>query len=98
MQSQQRAETLFEKIKELVNSGLYKAEDVISRIVSLLKGDFDSATHHANSAYDATKRKAEAGWSEAKGRTGSAESWTGEKVEAVGDKVKASGQKLKGEL
>ncbi|KJA22101.1 hypothetical protein HYPSUDRAFT_117994, partial [Hypholoma sublateritium FD-334 SS-4] len=38
VQSQQRAETIFEKIKELVNSGLYKAEDVISRIMSLLKG------------------------------------------------------------
>lgn len=98
MQSQQRAETLFEKIKELVNSGLYKAGDVISRIMNLLKGDLDSASHHASSMYDATKRKAEAGWSEAKERTDSAEGWTGEKVEAAGDKVKASGQKLKGEL
>lgn len=98
VESHQHAETIFQKIKELVNSGLYKAEDVISHIMSLLKGDLDSVTHHAGSAYDATKHKAEEGVNKVKERAGSAEGWTGEKVEAAGDKVKASGQKLQGEL
>lgn len=81
-----------------MNSGIYKADDVISKIMNLLKGDLDAALHKTGEAYDATVRKGEDVKESAKEHTDRVESRVGEKIETAGDKVKAAGQKLQGEL
>jgi hypothetical protein len=89
---------MFAKIKDIVNSGIYKADEVVSKIMNLLKGDLDAALHKPVEAYDATLHKGEEVKDSAKEKLDHAESWVGEKVETAGDKVKTAGQKLQGEL
>lgn len=91
VQSQKRAETLFAKIKEIVNSGLYKADEVISHIMGLLKGDLDYASHKTNAAYDATKHKGEETWEDAKARGASAQEWAARRSGETWEEAKARG-------
>jgi hypothetical protein len=89
---------MFAKIKDIVNSGIYKADEVVSKIMNLLKGDLDAALHKPVEAYDASLHKGEEVKDSAKEKLDHAESWVGEKIETAGDKVKTTGQKLQGEL
>ncbi|KAF9478563.1 hypothetical protein BDN70DRAFT_879790 [Pholiota conissans] len=100
VQAHGRAENIFAKIKELVNSGIYKADEVLTKIMNLLKGDLDDGLTSLKSteAYDAATHKAEQAKAGVKDGKANAEDWVGEKVESAGDKVKTAGRKLQGEL
>lgn len=77
MQSQTRAESLFAKIKELVNSGYFKAEDVLHNIMSLLVGGWEETKHAGEKTQDWADEKA----NEARLKAG-------EKVKVTGQKMK----------
>lgn len=72
VQTQTHAETLFNKISELVNSGVYKAEDALIKIFSILTGSNwgetkDGATEWVEHKYDDMKEKVGAGSQKVKG-------------------------------
>lgn len=110
VQAQTNAEVLFTKIKELVNSGVYKAEDALHRLLSLLIGGWEDSKDKASAGYenvkDAAYENAKSGWEETKRKSGDAydasSEWAEDTVnkgrENVGEKVKAAGDKIKGEL
>jgi phage antirepressor YoqD-like protein len=100
--TQNRAETLFQKIKELVNSGMYKAEDALLRLVHMLGAGWEEAKEKTSETFDEVrsrgsheyheaKRHGEEGWTEAKHQAGDDAGW----VKREGE---AKTAKLKGEL
>ncbi|KAF4611540.1 hypothetical protein D9613_003832 [Agrocybe pediades] len=75
VQTHTRAENLFAKIKEIVNSGIYKAEDALLHLVSLLGGGWEETKEKAENTkraaerqYEDVKHQGEAGWEEAKNK------------------------------
>lgn len=113
VQTQTRADALYGKIKEVVNSGIFKAEDALTHLLSLLSGGWEDAKDKSADAYEKTKSKVGEGRAYVDEKAREASSWAeeniddvkksaGEKVhdarEATGEKVKVGGQKLKGEL
>jgi len=113
VQTQTRADNLFLKIKELVNSGIYAAEDVLHHLMALLSGGWEETKEKSGEAYGAGKAKTSEVYEEGKAKAGEAQGWAGkkkgeaegwaeEKVDnarkATGEKVKVGGQKIKGEL
>ena len=99
VQTQNSAEALFTKIKEVVNSGAYRAEEALHRLFSLLIGKGKSCASYEDGVYGDAKSK----WEETK-KSGadafetSAE-WADDIVdkgrEKLGEKVK---EKMTGEL
>ena len=56
IQTQNSAEALFTKIKEVVNSGVYRAEEALHRLVSLLTGGWEGKSNEdAKSEWEETK-------------------------------------------
>jgi hypothetical protein len=113
LQTRTRADALYGKIKEVVNSGIFKTEDVLTHLFALLSGGWEDTKDKSADAYEKTKSKVGEGRAYADEKAGEASGWAGEKVddvkksagdkihdarEAAGEKVKVSGQKLKGEL
>ncbi len=101
------------RIREVINSGIFKTEDALSHLFALLSGGWEETKGKSAEAYEKTKSKVSGGqeylqkkasdsgdWAQEK--AGDASGWTQGKVddarEVVGEKVKTSGQKLKGEL
>lgn len=102
LQTQTNAESLLVKIKELINSGIYRAEDTLSHLLNLLSGGWDDAKDRSADVYEKAKSKGpekEAHFEKKASETGD---WAKEKADdtkqTVGDKIKVGGQKLKGEL
>jgi len=56
VQSMTKAESLYSKIKELVNSGVYRAEEVLYRVMHLLSGGWEETKEKVEDASDKTKR------------------------------------------
>lgn len=113
VQTQNSAEALFTKIKDLINSGVYRAEDALHRLMSLLSGGWEGSKGKANAGYENVKHAgdsayehAKSEWEETKRKSGNAydtsagwaEDIVDEGREKVGEKVKVGGQKIKGEL
>ncbi len=113
LQTRTRADALYGKIKDVVNSGIFKTEDTLSHLFALLSGGWEDTKDKSADGYEKTKSKVGEGRAYADEKAGEASSWaeervddvkksTGEKVhearEAAGEKVKVGGQKLKGEL
>ncbi|PPQ71324.1 hypothetical protein CVT26_011969 [Gymnopilus dilepis] len=102
VQSKTKAENVYDTVKEMVNSGIYKAEDALHHVFALLSGGWEDAKEKAES----TKRSGEQGWEDAKTRASGeyekASNWASETAEdarqKTGEKVKIAGQKIKGEL
>jgi hypothetical protein len=95
VQTQTRAESLLVKIKEVINSGIYKAEDTLSHLFALLSGGWEEKKERA-------KDKGAEGRDYLEKKAGEGRDWADEKVgdarETAGEKIKVGGQKLKGEL
>ena len=113
VQTQNTAEVLFAKIKELVNSGVYRTEDALHRLLSILSEGWEDSKGKVNAGYenikhagDAAYRNVKMEWEETMGKTEDAYDKSGEWVEdvidkekeKVGEKVKVMGEKIKGEL
>jgi len=113
IQTQTRAETLLARIREVINSGIFKIEEALSHLFALLSGGWGETKGKSAEAYETTKGKVDEGqeylqkkasdsgeWAHEK--AGDASGWARQKVhdakEVVGEKVKVSGQKIKGEL
>ena len=102
LQSQTRAETLLVKIKEVINSGIYKAEDTLFHLMALLSGGWEDTKDRSADALEKAKVKA----GESKGylekKASETRNWAQEKMnharETSGEKMKVEGEKLKGEL
>jgi hypothetical protein len=103
VQAQNSAEALFAKIKEVVNSGVYRAEDALHRLLGLLTGGWEDGKSKANEnirdagdAVDATYGNAKSEWEEIKRKSGdtydTAAGWIDKEKEKVGK------QKVQGEL
>lgn len=103
VQTQTRAEALLAKIQELVNDSVYKTEDVLSRVLSVLSGgwvevrdrvtngyDVHQPVETAEKAYEEAKKSGESYKEDVKGKAKEAK-------ETVDEKVKA-GQKATSEL
>ena len=101
IQTQNNAEALFGKIKEVVNSGVYKAEEALHRLMSLLLGGWENGKGK-DAAYGDAKHE----WKETK-KSGEdaferSSEWADDVVdnarEKLDEKVKVGGEKMKGEL
>lgn len=100
IQTQNSAEVLFTKIKEVVNSGVYRAEEALHRLLNLLMGgwedgkDKDPAHEDAKSECEETKKSEDA--------FETATKWADDVVdkgrEKLSEKVKVGEKKMKGEL
>jgi hypothetical protein len=101
IQSQTSAEALFSKIKGVVNSGVYRAEEALHRLLSLLTGGWEDGKGNksnedadAKSECEETKKSGDA--------LESSTEWDEDIVEKarekLGEKVKVGEEKLKGEL
>jgi hypothetical protein len=102
IQTQNNAEALFGKIKEVVNSGVYKAEEALHRLMSLLTlGGWEDGKSKAPACEDLKPEWAETKKNGEVFETSSAE-WVDDVVskarEKLGEKVKVGGEKMKGEL
>ena len=103
IQTQNSAEVLFTKIKEVVNSGVYRAEEALHRLLSLLTGGWEDSKGKSNE--DAGYGDAKSEWEETK-KSGDAfetsAEWAEDIVdkakEKLGEKVKVGGEKMKVEL
>lgn len=84
VQTTNRAEQLYSKMCNLINSSVSSAEDTLRQILEMLTGHVDYSTEYASEKYAHAKE--------------SAGDWQDEKVTAAGDKMKKGGKKLKGEL
>ena len=102
IQTQNSAEALFTKIKEVVNSGIYRAEEALYRLLSLLIGGWEDGKGKSNegAAYEEAKPE----WEETKMSEDASETsaeWVEDIVdkprEKVGEKVKVGEVKVKGE-
>ncbi|CAA7262116.1 unnamed protein product [Cyclocybe aegerita] len=102
VRTQTTAEAIFTKIKDLVNSGIYKAEDALHHLMAILNTGWEDTKEKSYDGYEEAKHRGDRGWEDAKRQAGNAEGWAAEKVngarEKVGEKVKVGGQKIKGEL
>ena len=58
IQTQNKAEAAYNKIKEIMNEGVYKAEERLSRVWSVFTGSWDEAKDHTSRIYE---KAAEAG-------------------------------------
>ena len=98
IQTQNSAEAVFSKIKEVVNSGVYKAEEALHRLYSLLVGGWEDGKHKGAAYGDAAKSE----WEETKDAfetsAESAEDMFDRAREKLGEKVKVGGEKIKSEL
>jgi len=112
VQTQNSSEALFSKIKEIVNSGVYRAEDALHRLLSLLIGGWEESKGRAETEYENIKdtgnsayEDAELKWEETK-KAGDAYETSAELAddtldkgrEKLGEKMKVGGDKVKGEL
>lgn len=97
--TQSRAEKLFQKIKDLVNSGVYKTEDALLRLVHLLGTGWEEAKEKTSETYDEVmsrgsreyheaKRHGEEGWDEMKRKASSDAEWVREQAEEKKEKLK----------
>jgi hypothetical protein len=102
LQSQTRAENLLAKIREVINSGIYKAEDTLSYLLTLLSGGWEEAKDRSADAYEKVKEEGAEKQSHLEKKASEMRDRVQEKVgdarETAGEKVKVGGQKLKGEL
>jgi hypothetical protein len=87
VQTSNRAEQLFTKIRDLINSSVSSAEDTLRQILELLTGSVDYSKDYANEKYAHGKSSA-----------GEWKSFGDEKAASAGDRVKKSGEKMKSEL
>ena len=98
IQSQNSAEALLSKIKGVVNSGVYKAEEALHRLYSLLVGGWEDGKSKGAACGDAAKTE----WEEAKDAfetsTESAEDLVNKAKEKLDEKVKVGERKVKTEL
>ena len=98
IQSQNSAEALLSKIKGVVNSGVYKAEEALHRLYSLLVGGWEDGKSKTAACGDAAKTE----WEEAKDAfetsTESAEDLVNKAKEKLDEKVKVGERKVKTEL
>lgn len=103
VQAQTRAEALLGKIRELVNDSVYKTEDILSRVLSVLSGGWVEVRDRVTSGYDVNQpvETAEKEFEEVRKSGGNyKEGVKGKAKEAkdtVDEKVKA-GQKATSEL
>jgi hypothetical protein len=102
VQTQNGAEVLFSKIKEVVNSGVYKADDVLHRLWSLLMGGWEDGKGKAKTGYENVKDAGKSDWEETKKRSADAyEEWAEDPIdkgrEKLGEKVQV-GERMGGEL
>lgn len=113
VQTQNSAEALLSKIKEIANSGVYRVEDALHRVLSLVSGRWEEGKEKANAGYESIKHAEDAAyengkseWEETKRKSGDAydtsAGWAEDIVdkerEKIGEKVKVGGQKIKGEF
>lgn len=102
LQSQTRAETLLVKIKEVINSGIYKAEDTLFHLMALLSGGWEDTKDRSADVYEKAKDKAGEGKGFLEKKASETRDWAQEKInrarETTGEKMKVGGEKLKGEL
>jgi len=61
VQTTSKADSLFTKIKEVVNSGVYRAEEVLLRVMHLLSGGWEESKEKVEDVGDKTKRTWEDG-------------------------------------
>ncbi|KAF8900184.1 hypothetical protein CPB84DRAFT_1815495 [Gymnopilus junonius] len=102
VQTKSRAETIYDRIKEMVNSGIYRAEDVLHHVLALLNGGWEET----KGKVEGTKRSGEQAWDDAKKKASGdyekAANWASDSAEdarqKAGEKIKVTGQKVKGEL
>lgn len=98
VQAQNSAEALFTKIKEVVNSGVYRAEDALHRLLSLLIGGWEDGKSKASAEYENINVPT---WEETKKRSGDAYDTSAEWAEDTigkGRENEKMGEKMKGEL
>jgi cell division septum initiation protein DivIVA len=95
IQTQNSAEAVFSKIKEVVNSGVYKAEESLHRLYSLLVGGWEGSKNKGAACGDAVKAE----WEETKNASEeSAEDLLDKAREKIDEKVKVGEEKMKNEL
>ena len=95
VQTQTRAEALLAKIQELVNDSVYKTEDILSRVLSVLSGGWVGYDAHqpvetAEKEFEKVRKSGESYKEDVKGKGKEAK-------DTVNEKVKA-GQKAASEL
>ena len=102
LQSRTRAETLLVNIKEVINSGIYKAEDTLFHLMALLSGGWEDTKDRSSDAYEKVKDKADESKGYLEKKASEMRDWAQEKMnraqETTGEKMKVAGEKLKGEL
>jgi len=91
VQATTRAEQLYAKICDQINSSISSAEDALRQILEMLTGHIDYSQDYANEKYG--QGKAAAGQWKEYGN----EKVAGARV-ATGDKIKKGGEKVKGEF
>jgi hypothetical protein len=86
---------MFSKIKEVVNSGVYKAEEALHRLYSLLVGGWEDGKDKAAACGDAAKSE----WKEKKNASEeSVEEMLDEAREKLNEKIKVGEEKRRSEL
>jgi len=113
VQTHNRAEALYAKVRDLINSSVNSAEETLSHVLELLSGTADQSKDYANEKYAEGKGYANEKTAQGKGYANEkyeqgheyasqAKGYGDEKVggarEKVGEKVKQGGAKIKGEL
>ena len=102
LQTRTRADSLLSKVKDVINSGIYRAEDTLSHLWALLSGGWEETKNHSSDAYEKGKDKGAEGQAYLEKKAGETRDWVQEKAdgarETAGEKIKVGGQKIKGEL
>ena len=102
VQTQNSAEDLFSKIKEVVNSGVYRADDALHRLWSLLIGGWEDGKGKAKTGYENVKDAGKSEWETKKKSADPYEEWAEDPIdkgrEKLGEKVQVGGEKMEGEL
>ncbi|KIL60731.1 hypothetical protein M378DRAFT_13978 [Amanita muscaria Koide BX008] len=62
IQAQNRAEALYNKVKEIVNEGAHKAEEKVNRIWSVLTGNWEEARERTAQGYEKATEAGQAGY------------------------------------
>lgn len=91
VQTQNNAEALLSKIKEVVNSGVYKTEEALHRLLSLLIGGWGKS----NASYEDADGDAKSVWEKSGDAFETSAEWAEDIVDKEKEKVK---EKMKGEL
>jgi len=87
VQANNKAESIYTKLAELISSGTHAVEDTLGRVLEVLSGTPDYLKEEASQAKGYAGKKGE-----------EARQTTGDYVKGAGDHVKKGGEKLKGEL